>query len=161
MPLFSEWLLLSWVQTKTKGNLTHVPFLSDLSPVPTGENWSGHRRLVVLAATQMDPGGKSKYKCRTWEQGSFLERECLCRSILLASCPIWDLVFLQWILGLWVCLACSYRGHCTRGSATALRQTNPKILLNPNFRESLLQGANSRFYWVLTCCSRLVQLHTF
>lgn len=35
----------------------------------------------------MDPGGKTRYKCRTWEQGSFLERECLCRSILLASCP--------------------------------------------------------------------------
>ena len=119
-----------WKQNKKKKrkkrNLTHVPplffffffFISDVSPVPIGGNWSGHRRLCRLAATQADPRGKSKYKCRTREQGSFLYEPCLCRSALLASCPSWGLAVLSHgILGLWVYVTRSFRGQCTRGSA--------------------------------------------
>lgn len=67
------------------------------SPYWWKRKWSQETRR--LADTQVAPREKSKYKCRTREQGSFLDRQCLCRSILLASCPCWDSLFLQWNSG--------------------------------------------------------------
>lgn len=83
--------------------------------------WSQETRR--LAATQVDPRGKSKYKCRTREQGSFLDKQCLCRSILLASCTSWDSLFLQRNSGSLSLFNLQLRGQCTRGSAQAVWTT--------------------------------------
>lgn len=56
-----KWLLLSGVQTektkrkKRRGSHVKVPFSSDLSPVPIGGNWSGHRRRAVWQLLQWAP----------------------------------------------------------------------------------------------------------
>ncbi len=125
IPWFCEWLLPSEVQTK-KEEASHVHacslfiwFIS--SPHWWKLKWSQETRR--LAATQVAPRGTNKYKCRTREQGSFLDRQCLCRSILLASCNSGDSLFLQWNSGSLSLLNLQLRGQCTRGSAWAVWTT--------------------------------------
>lgn len=123
-----KWLLLSGVQTKKKqkkqnkkerisckGSLL-IWFIS--SPHRWKPKWS--QETCCLAATPVGPRGKSKYKCRTREQRSFLGRQCLCWSTLVASCPGWDSLLLQWNSGSSSLFDLQLRGQCTRGSAQAV-----------------------------------------
>lgn len=126
-----KWLLLSRVQTEKtkekrgeerisrKGSLL-IWFIS--RPHRWKLKWS--QETCCLAATPVGPPrGKSKYKCRTRERRSFLGKRCLCWSTLVASCPSWGSLLLQWNSGSSSLFDLQLRGQCTRGSAQAVSTT--------------------------------------
>lgn len=111
-----------------KRALTHVPFLSDLSAAPTPSHcwklkWSQETRRSgrLLKWTQE---GWTNTNVGHRSKGSFLDSRCLCRPILLASCPSWDslLLLLHWILGLWDYLASNSKVSGPRVELQLFRQ---------------------------------------